>query len=197
MRLQQAGLVSGQVFRRVGVRGPVWYAKYRLPEGRPAPAALRPRVDFRWALRGRLLHAAHRRGGPARAPRRRARAMGARPAAGRRDLRGGGERVAALRRARPCLQGHGRDGGIALDGGDERSVGLRLAGEQAGRRTRRRQRTPATVGVAQKRRRVRFARRRSAEGGFAPPSDRPRVATAPRAGSCPLSPRSSRNRLGS
>ena len=42
MRLQQAGLVSGHVFRREGVRGPVWYAKYRLPDGRQRQRRIGP-----------------------------------------------------------------------------------------------------------------------------------------------------------
>ena len=46
MRLQPVGLVSGHGFRREGVRGAVWYAKYRLPDGRPAPAARRAGVEF-------------------------------------------------------------------------------------------------------------------------------------------------------
>ena len=49
MRLQQAGPVSGHVFRREGVRGPVWYAKYRLPDGRQRQRRIGPA----WSSSGR------------------------------------------------------------------------------------------------------------------------------------------------
>jgi hypothetical protein len=34
MQFDQDRLASGHVFRREGARGSVWYAKYRLPDGR-------------------------------------------------------------------------------------------------------------------------------------------------------------------
>ena len=34
--------MSGRVFRREGVRGPVWYAKYRLPDGRQRQRRIGP-----------------------------------------------------------------------------------------------------------------------------------------------------------
>ena len=34
MQFDQIPSASGHVFRREGKRRPVWYAKYRLPEGR-------------------------------------------------------------------------------------------------------------------------------------------------------------------
>jgi integrase len=40
---------TGHVFRREGVRGPVWYAKYRLPDGRQVKTKLGPA----WTDRGR------------------------------------------------------------------------------------------------------------------------------------------------
>jgi integrase len=42
-------LVSGFVFRRRGVRGEVWYAKYRLPDGRQ----VKRRIGPAWTERGR------------------------------------------------------------------------------------------------------------------------------------------------
>jgi hypothetical protein len=41
--------VSGHVFRREGARGAVWYAKYRLPDGRQVKQRLGPA----WSGRGR------------------------------------------------------------------------------------------------------------------------------------------------
>ena len=41
--------ISGNVFRREGTRGPVWYAKYRLPDGRQ----VQRRVGPAWTTRGR------------------------------------------------------------------------------------------------------------------------------------------------
>ena len=35
-------LVSGHVFRRRGARGDVWYAKYRLPDGRQVKRRIGP-----------------------------------------------------------------------------------------------------------------------------------------------------------
>src|SRR4051812_6205176 len=45
--LPEARSISGHVFRKERVSGPVWYAKYRLPDGRQvrkkiAPAWMRP-----------------------------------------------------------------------------------------------------------------------------------------------------------
>ena len=40
---------SGHVFRREGARGPVWYAKYRLPDGRQRQRRIGPA----WTSRGR------------------------------------------------------------------------------------------------------------------------------------------------
>jgi hypothetical protein len=42
-------LVSGHVFRRRGARGDVWYAKYRLPDGRQ----VKRRIGPAWSERGR------------------------------------------------------------------------------------------------------------------------------------------------
>jgi hypothetical protein len=44
-----AWLVSGHVFRRRGARGDVWYAKYRLPDGR----RVKRRIGPAWSERGR------------------------------------------------------------------------------------------------------------------------------------------------
>src|SRR5712691_5982667 len=44
-----AGPVSGHVFRVERKRGPVWYAKYRLPDGRQVQKRLGPA----WTERGR------------------------------------------------------------------------------------------------------------------------------------------------
>jgi integrase len=44
-----ARLVSGHVFRRHGARGDVWYAKYRLPDGRQ----VKRRIGPAWGERGR------------------------------------------------------------------------------------------------------------------------------------------------
>jgi integrase len=41
--------ISGHVFRREGKRGPVWYAKYRLPDGRQ----IQRRIGPAWTMRGR------------------------------------------------------------------------------------------------------------------------------------------------
>ncbi|HEX3510591.1 MAG TPA: tyrosine-type recombinase/integrase [Solirubrobacteraceae bacterium] len=41
--------ISGHVFRREGARGPVWYAKYRLPDGRQ----VKRRIGPAWTTRGR------------------------------------------------------------------------------------------------------------------------------------------------
>ncbi len=41
--------ISGHVFRREGARGPVWYAKYRLPDGRQVQRKIGPA----WRERGR------------------------------------------------------------------------------------------------------------------------------------------------
>jgi hypothetical protein len=42
-------LATGHVFRREGARGPVWYAKYRLPDGRQQ----QKRIGSAWTQRGR------------------------------------------------------------------------------------------------------------------------------------------------
>jgi hypothetical protein len=41
--------ISGHVFRREGERRPVWYAKYRLPDGRQ----IQRRIGPAWTARGR------------------------------------------------------------------------------------------------------------------------------------------------
>ena len=41
--------ISGHVFRREGARQPVWYAKYRLPDGRQ----IQRRIGPAWTMRGR------------------------------------------------------------------------------------------------------------------------------------------------
>ena len=49
--LQYGGMLlpTGHVYRREGARGPVWYAKYRLPDGRQAQKKIGPA----WTQRGR------------------------------------------------------------------------------------------------------------------------------------------------
>ncbi len=47
--LSSVGRPTGHVFRREGARGPVWYAKYRLPDGRQVQKKLGPA----WTERGR------------------------------------------------------------------------------------------------------------------------------------------------
>jgi integrase len=49
MSLRQLHPISGHVFRRQGRRGGVWYAKYRLPDGRQ----IQRRIGPAWAQRGR------------------------------------------------------------------------------------------------------------------------------------------------
>lgn len=49
MHAQLARPVSGHVFRVERQRGPVWYAKYRLPDGRQVQKKLGPA----WTSRGR------------------------------------------------------------------------------------------------------------------------------------------------
>ena len=49
MRFDQVPSATGHVFRREGKRGPVWYAKYRLPDGRQCQRRIGPA----WAHRGR------------------------------------------------------------------------------------------------------------------------------------------------
>ena len=49
MRFRQVPSGSGHVFRRDGARGPVWYAKFRLPDGRQ----LQRRIGPAWTRRGR------------------------------------------------------------------------------------------------------------------------------------------------
>jgi integrase len=46
---RQPSLISGHVFRREGARRPVWYAKYRLPDGRQ----VQKRIGPAWTDRGR------------------------------------------------------------------------------------------------------------------------------------------------
>ena len=64
---------SGHVFRRDGASGPVWYAKYRLPDGRQVQRRIGRRGPSA-AARRRLLHQAHGRGVAARRARPGARA---------------------------------------------------------------------------------------------------------------------------
>ncbi len=49
MSTPAARAISGHVFRVERVRGPVWYAKYRLPDGRQ----VQKRVGPAWTSRGR------------------------------------------------------------------------------------------------------------------------------------------------
>jgi integrase len=49
MRPQQPRVPTGHVFRRQGARGDVWYAKYRLPDGRQ----MQRRIGPAWTARGR------------------------------------------------------------------------------------------------------------------------------------------------
>ena len=95
---------SGHVFRVERKRGPAWYAKYRLPDGRQVQRKIGPA----WAQRGRppagyytkrlaedWLRDVLRPGAPGHA-------AGAGPH--RRDVRRSCRRVPALRRARPRLK---------------------------------------------------------------------------------------------
>jgi integrase len=52
MRAQQPRAPTGHVFRRHGARGDVWYAKYRLPDGRQ----IQRRIGPAWTARGRPAH---------------------------------------------------------------------------------------------------------------------------------------------
>jgi hypothetical protein len=61
---------SGHVFRVDRARGPVWYAKYRLPDGRQVQKKLGPAWTERGPPAGRLLHQAPGRGLAARHARR-------------------------------------------------------------------------------------------------------------------------------
>jgi integrase len=49
MRMSPVRRPTGHIFRREGARGPVWYAKYRLPDGRQVQKKLGPA----WTQRGR------------------------------------------------------------------------------------------------------------------------------------------------
>jgi integrase len=49
MRFSKVPSATGHVFRREGARGPVWYAKYRLPDGRQRQRRIGPA----WTRRGR------------------------------------------------------------------------------------------------------------------------------------------------
>jgi hypothetical protein len=49
MRPQQTRVPTGHVFRRQGARSSVWYAKYRLPDGRQIQRKIGPA----WTERGR------------------------------------------------------------------------------------------------------------------------------------------------
>ena len=53
---------SGHVFRAERQRGPVWYAKYRLPDGRQVQRKIGPRLDGARPSGRRLPDEAHRRG---------------------------------------------------------------------------------------------------------------------------------------
>jgi hypothetical protein len=53
--------LTGPVLRAERVRGPVWFVKYRLPDGRQVHRKLGPCVDGAGAARERLFHEAHRR----------------------------------------------------------------------------------------------------------------------------------------
>ena len=104
---------QGHVFRVERARGPVWYAKYRLPDGRQVQKKIGPAWTERGRPAGGLLHQAPGRGLAA------SHARGARrgtlqawSAGG--DVRRRGCRVAALHRARPRAQAiDGR--GLPLD----------------------------------------------------------------------------------
>jgi hypothetical protein len=54
---------SGQVFRREGARGPVWYAKYRLPDGRQVQRRIGPAYTAGAARRPASTRSGPRRGG--------------------------------------------------------------------------------------------------------------------------------------
>jgi hypothetical protein len=49
------GSISGHVFRVQRTRGPVWYAKYRLPDGRQVQKKARDSMDWTGKT-GRGLH---------------------------------------------------------------------------------------------------------------------------------------------
>ena len=96
--------ISGHVFRFEGKRGPVWRAKYRLPDGRQVQRRIGPAWTAAGKAARRLLHKAHRRGMAAlRARQRRERdAAGAAPDRRHRQRRL--RRVPALPRARAPAQ---------------------------------------------------------------------------------------------
>ncbi len=92
---------SGHVFRVERARGPVWYAKYRLPDGRQVqkkigPAWTRTRTSAGWVLH----EAAQPRLGCGGAARRRAARNDPGARADRRDVGRCDSRMAPLRRAR-------------------------------------------------------------------------------------------------
>ena len=78
---------SGHVFRVERKRGPQWYAKYRLPDGRQIQRKLGPAWTERGRPGGRLLHQAHGGSLAARRAGRSAARNAARPGQDRRDLR--------------------------------------------------------------------------------------------------------------
>ena len=92
---------SGHVFRVERARGPVWYAKYRLPDGRQVQKKIGPA----WTERGRppagYFTKRTGRGLAARRAGRGAARNAARDGPDGRDVRRRGGRVAALHRARP------------------------------------------------------------------------------------------------
>ncbi|HZL64218.1 MAG TPA: site-specific integrase [Thermoleophilia bacterium] len=57
MSLRAPQPISGHVFRRQGARRPIWYAKYRLPDGRQ----IQRRIGPAWAMRGRPAEGFHTR----------------------------------------------------------------------------------------------------------------------------------------
>ena len=74
MQFGKVPSATGHVFRRDGKRGPVWYAKYRLPDGRQCQRRDRARLGPARSAGRRLLHPPQGRGVAVRAARDRARA---------------------------------------------------------------------------------------------------------------------------
>ena len=103
-QFDQVPTVSGHVFRREGRRGAVWYAKYRLPDGRQ----VQKRIGPAWSGRGRPTDGSFTKRSAEAWLREVLREAEGRDAAGSvpdgRDVRRGRRRVAALRRGGPRVQ---------------------------------------------------------------------------------------------
>ena len=109
-RARPALPVSGHVFRVERKRGPVWYAKYRLPDGRQVQRKLGPAWTGRGRPAGGLPDKAPRPGAARRHARPGSQGHAPRPRQDRNHGSGGGGRVPALHRARPRTQALDREG---------------------------------------------------------------------------------------